>query len=274
MKSVTLEMLYSMDFSIRFVNSLKQFWRNYKDFSQNVPKVHNNVVYLHKCSALYTLQSGETFTAHSGDVVFAPKNSLYTMRIFDLESSSACTIGINLHLYDSDGEELILSNKPFIAASGNRLSFNELFEQINEVAMDYPACLPQIYSDLYKVLYLMTAKSDHPSVLDSRYASIAKAIIHLRCEDAYTMKIADMAKECHVSESYLRRQFKKYSGMSPVTYIRLRKIMAAKNLLRYSDMSMDEIAYNLNFTDAAYFCKVFHRDTGMTPKQYRRQEQK
>ncbi|MBO7216351.1 MAG: AraC family transcriptional regulator, partial [Clostridia bacterium] len=53
------------------------------------------------------------------------------------------------------------------------------------------------------------------------------------------MKIADMAKECHVSESYLRRQFKKYSGMSPVAYVRLRKIMAAKNFLQYSDMSMD-----------------------------------
>ena len=85
------------------------------------------------------------------------------------------------------------------------------------------------------------------------------------------MRISDMARECGVSESFLCRRFRQYSGMSPAQYIRKRKLQAAKNFLQYSDMSLEEIAYRLNYTDAAYFCKVFHRDTGVTPNQYRKQ---
>ena len=271
MKPVSVDSLSCTDFSIRFVNSLKMFWRKRKIHYQNVPKVHNNLVLLHNCSAVYTLPSSKTFTAHSGDIVFAPIQSQYTVEFFDSDPVTGSTIGINLHLHDPDGEELLLADAPFIAASGEKVSLHSLFEQINENAMAYPPCMTRIYSDLYHIFSLFTAEGGHSAHIGGKYASIARAITHLRCEDAYTMKIADMARECNVSESYLRRQFKQYSGMSPVKYVRLRKLLAAKNLLQYSDLSVDEIAYRLNFTDTSYFCKVFHQETGFTPAQYRRQ---
>jgi len=271
MKSVTVNALHSMNYRVHFVNSLKQFWRTYKFFSQTAPKEHNNLVFLYQCSGIYTLPDGEKFTAHSGDVVFAPKNSKYTLELIDFDATSGCTIGINLHLYDSDGEELLLSDRPFVALSGKKLYCQDLFERINDLAMDYPVCYAQIYSELYRFFADLTGGSKGQAVIGGEYASIAKAIRHLRSEDAFTMRIADMANECHVSESYLRRQFKKYSGMSPVKYIGIRKMLAAKNFLQYSDMSLDEIACRLNYTDAAYFCKVFHREAGVTPNQYRKQ---
>jgi len=137
--------------------------------------------------------------------------------------------------------------------------------------MDDPVCMPYIYSDLYRLIGVLSGGNRSWQGIDAKYASIAGAIAHLRSEDAYSMKISDMAKECGVSESFLCRRFKQYSGLSPVQYIQRRKLQAAKQYLQYSDMSLEEIAYRLNYTDAAYFCKVFHRDIGMTPNQYRKQ---
>lgn len=270
MKTISPSDLYGMDFSIRFVNSLKQYWRQRKVFHQNTPKIHNNLVYLYRCKALYTLPSGERFAAGDGDVVFAPVVSRYSVEFRNFQSEDACTIGINLHLYDSDGQELQLSDRPFVAVSGEANSAKELFEQIDSCAVDDPPPMARIYANLYRIFAVFTESAAEANYFGGKYTSISSAIRHLRCEDAYTMKIADMAAECGVSESYLRRRFKAYCGMSPTQYVHVRKIQAVKHYLKTTDMSLDEIAYRLGFTDAAYLCKVFRRDTGLTPAQYRK----
>jgi len=271
MKTVTLESLYTMDYSIRFVNCLKQFWKVKRSFVQNKPKDHTLLVYLHRCSAKYTSISGKTLTGHNGSVFVLPRNVMYRAEFFDLDPDSGCTIGINLHLYDRNAEEIFVSDKPILVNCGDEINVRELFEQINHNGMDDPVCMPYIYSDLYRLIGVLSGGNRSWQGIDAKYASIAGAIAHLRSEDAYSMKISDMAKECGVSESFLCRRFKQYSGLSPVQYIQRRKLQAAKQYLQYSDMSLEEIAYRLNYTDAAYFCKVFHRDIGMTPNQYRKQ---
>jgi two-component system response regulator YesN len=47
--------------------------------------------------------------------------------------------------------------------------------------------------------------------------------------------------------------------------VRLNK---AKLLLHSTDMTVDEIADSLNFYDTAYFCKIFKKQTGYSPKEY------
>jgi AraC-like DNA-binding protein len=47
-------------------------------------------------------------------------------------------------------------------------------------------------------------------------------------------------------------------------------ILEAKNLLRYSDDSIKEIVYKLNFQSASVFNKFFKLHTGMSPSEYRK----
>lgn len=72
-----------------------------------------------------------------------------------------------------------------------------------------------------------------------------------------------------VSASYLSRLFKKETGVSVSTYIRDRKIDMAKNLLRFSDASMIDIANRLAFSSQSHFIQQFKESVGMTPKKYR-----
>ena len=52
-------------------------------------------------------------------------------------------------------------------------------------------------------------------------------------------------------------------------YIRSQKIDMAKNLLRFSDYSMIDIANRLSFSSQSHFIQQFREVVGMTPKKYR-----
>ena len=75
---------------------------------------------------------------------------------------------------------------------------------------------------------------------NSRHINVCKEYIYSHIKERIT--IEDLADELGVSASYLSRLFKKETGESVSVYIRKQKIEMAKNLLRYSDYSMIEIA--------------------------------
>ena len=83
--------------------------------------------------------------------------------------------------------------------------------------------------------------------------------------------IEDLADELGVSANYLSRLFKKETGTSVSAYIREKKINMAKNLLRFSDCSMIDIANRLSFSSQSHFIQQFREVVGMTPKKYRDQ---
>ena len=75
------------------------------------------------------------------------------------------------------------------------------------------------------------------------------------------------------SKDYIRRRFHQAAGMTPNAYLRHLRIQCAKKLLDQKDMlrlSISDIASMSGFYDTAYFCRIFHRDTGMTPLEYAR----
>ena len=81
--------------------------------------------------------------------------------------------------------------------------------------------------------------------------------------------VEDLAKHVHLNSSYLSRLFKKEVGTSISDYIRRQKLETAKNMLVYSDYRPAEIASILAFPSQSYFTEIFHKHTGLTPKQFR-----
>ncbi|SNU04979.1 AraC-type DNA-binding protein [Lachnospiraceae bacterium] len=83
--------------------------------------------------------------------------------------------------------------------------------------------------------------------------------------------VDDLAEHVHLNQSYLSRLFKKEVGTSISEYIRRQKLETAKNMLVYSDYRPAEIASILAFPSQSYFTEIFHKYTGLTPKEYRKQ---
>ena len=77
------------------------------------------------------------------------------------------------------------------------------------------------------------------------------------------------AEQLCITPKYFSMLVKKLSGKSAAQWIDNYVILEAKNLLKYSDMSIQEIAYQLNFSTQSFFGKYFKHQTGMSPTEYR-----
>lgn len=73
-----------------------------------------------------------------------------------------------------------------------------------------------------------------------------------------------------ISPKYLAKAVKSASGQSPSYWIDSYVILESQNLLRYTNDTIKQIVYKLNFTNQSVFQKFFKAHTGMTPMEYRR----
>jgi AraC family transcriptional activator of pobA len=82
-------------------------------------------------------------------------------------------------------------------------------------------------------------------------------------------KIEDYAKLLFLSPNHLSQTIKSISGRNALSYITERLMTEAKSFINYTDFSIAEIAYKLNFSDPANFGKFFKKQAGLTPLEFR-----
>ena len=80
-----------------------------------------------------------------------------------------------------------------------------------------------------------------------------------------------MAEKLHVSPRYLSDLLKEETGKTAIELIHINLISEAKNLLKGADQSVGEIAYALGFENLPYFSRLFKKEVGLSPMQYKRQ---
>lgn len=88
-----------------------------------------------------------------------------------------------------------------------------------------------------------------------------------------TVRVSQLAKECHVSETYYRSAFNYYMHMAPLDYINRFRIEKACELLLNSDYSVELISVKVGFRSMATFYRNFKNVKGCTPYQYRNTNQ-
>lgn len=92
---------------------------------------------------------------------------------------------------------------------------------------------------------------------------------NLSCHE---ITVGDLARQVFVSETHFRRLFQKVFGVSPVQFIRQRRIDRACALLRTTDLPIKQVAQSCGFAEDAFFSRVFHRLVGTSPAAYRKAE--
>ena len=87
--------------------------------------------------------------------------------------------------------------------------------------------------------------------------------------DGRIRRVDDFASRLNVTPKYLSILLKETMSRRPSEMIHFYTLKAIERRLRYTDMTMQEIANDLNFANASFFGKYFKEHTGMTPLDYR-----
>lgn len=77
------------------------------------------------------------------------------------------------------------------------------------------------------------------------------------------------ADKLYITPKYLSAIIKEVSGRSAAEWVDAFVVLEAKTLLKFSDLSIQEIAYRLNFSTQSFFGKYFKHQTGMSPSEYK-----
>jgi transcriptional regulator GlxA family with amidase domain len=82
--------------------------------------------------------------------------------------------------------------------------------------------------------------------------------------------VAQMVALSGLPERTFKRRFAQATGMSPLEYVHKLRLEEAKQMLEADDSPVEAIAQEVGYQDSSFFGRLFRRQVGMTPAQYRR----
>ncbi|MGS2764899.1 AraC family transcriptional regulator [Sinomicrobium sp. M5D2P9] len=88
--------------------------------------------------------------------------------------------------------------------------------------------------------------------------------------DQKNLRAENLSNHFNISLNYLGRYFKKQTGETLQSYIVNYKLRLVETRLLHSDMRINEIAYELNFSDESHLNRLFKKYKGMNPSEFRK----
>ena len=144
---------------------------------------------------------------------------------------------------------------------------------------------PMLYSDIVRslvstmmleMLCMMRRQESENAGTGSLYRQrLADKFMRLVEEsDGRIRRVDDFATQLNITPKYLSTLLKETMSRRPSEMIKLFTLKAIERRLRFTDMTMQEIANDLNFPNASFFGKYVKEHLGMTPLEYRKKFQK
>ena len=82
--------------------------------------------------------------------------------------------------------------------------------------------------------------------------------------------VAAMIRLSGIAERSFKRRFRSATGMSPLEYVHMLRLEAAKELLERDERPAETVAFEVGYEDPAFFRRLFRRHVHLTPSQYRK----
>ena len=87
--------------------------------------------------------------------------------------------------------------------------------------------------------------------------------------DNEKLRIANLAEKFNISKSYFSEYFKKQAEINLAEYVLKTKLKIVETEVTHSNLSLKELALQLNFTDSSHLAKTFKKTYGTTIKQFK-----
>jgi len=138
-----------------------------------------------------------------------------------------------------------------------------------EAAIDHAFSLDLLFAALINgITTSLTRIAEGESKRSAEQILMAKRYIEEHYMENITLE--DLGAYLGFNPSYFSTLFKKETGTSFVEYLVKVRMEKTKELLRETDLTIQDICFMVGYNDVRYFRKLFTRTTGLSPKEYRR----
>lgn len=218
--------------------------------------------------------NGKTYALHSGDCVFIDCRKPYSHATSaDLWTLQWC------HFYGHTMPDIY---KKYQERGGQPVFHPKEMEELVEVMTDlYSAAGSDSYvrdmkinEILNRLLWILMKNSWHSEQGRAAHArkrmsmEKVKSYLDENYKEHITLEL--LSQKFYINKYYLTKIFKETYGVTIISYLETRRITQAKNLLRFTDMTVDEISAAIGMNDANYLARRFRKIEGMSPGEYRK----
>lgn len=256
--------LYTTQFSLSFLSAVRQRWQNGVLFRRDHPRKSTGLIYLNRCSGLYTAADGSSFEAPCGSIVCLPAGSRYSVYNHDCAELEDDAFLLEFNLCSGD-RLLTFSDAPFrIVGSHTARAVLQLRRAVE--AYETPVRSPvAVLAAVYTLLSTL-GEAAHGEE-NKRFRVLLPAMRRLEKNDGCSVE--ELSAACGLSSGGFRRLFHEYLGKTPTAYRTELRLCRAEDMLENSDATLEYIAETLGYESVAYFCRVFKKKRYMTPTEYR-----
>lgn len=262
-----------------------------EEFSQwkHRPHKHNffEIVYVEQGSGYQCINEHE-FAYQPGNVFLLPPLDCHSFRIE--EKSRFYFIRFTDHYFLNNGEfsdsrdwfdrlSYILANYNKVPGDIIRMDRERTFiiQTIKSIYQEYVTgdrySGSIITGAMFSILNILARNIEKHYVaqaneVDRRFGEILR-FINTRISDHGLLRIPALSERFGISSTYFSEYFKKHAGVSLAEYITKSKLKLVETKVLHTDLSLKEIAFQLNFTDSSHLSNSFKKAYGMTIKEFK-----
>lgn len=248
-----------MDRQIPIITKVEFFETSYEPMRANVSARNFSSLTYRKSGRVLVKSSEAEFVTNEGTLTFVPRGCDYFTEIYEGGEM------IILH-YQTTEQSGDFFNEPTLISPQIKDVFLNLFMRAlehSDAGGDY-ACMADAYrlfAELEKEL--LRGKNYAPP----RLALVKRYMDERICDPE--LRISELAALHKTSETYFRKEFKRYYLQSPIEYIKKRRIEIACRLLQTELYSITDVASRSGFDSVSYFSSEFKKYMDCSPKEYK-----
>ncbi len=275
-------MLNSFDYMFEKIDSLETEYIKILcyNLSKNYSENYCSYQYPRLCTIIdgqkqVTLNNQQQFTYSKENYLLLAPNTKVHMKInqntraivFEMSNELICKVLSKIDICEKIKQKITIKENFFLG--------NNKFDISKDIKLIFDASKSKQKNNIFLIdLYaqklvfdLIKNKTTYYILQSNNSTPLSIALKYIDKNIHTQIKLKNLAKDLNMSLSNFSHMFKKNMGLSPIDYIKNKKLELAIHYLK--EQSVTDVAFELGYDNISYFIKLFKQKYNLTPKQYK-----
>ena len=222
----------------------------------------------------------ESYFFKENECAIIPAGQIFSVRYYDDCTGFMGGFHTNFLNTDTEGKSL-LYNFSFLRLWGShKLRFDSargsyifnIFDRLsveNEMGGSRDIMKAYLMTFLVEVdvMFRNTAVEEDETGVENRLCNSFIELVFKECD--HSIQVSEYAGRLNVTAAHLYKIVKRFTGKTPLTWINEAIILEAKKMISIGELTISEVAEKVGINDPSYFSRLFKKQAGMTPVEFR-----